>query len=147
MTGQHKFYILPAVYALLVKDHKVFLLRRANTAWANGNFTAPAGHVEAGETPVRAAVRELFEEAGVRAEEKDLEMVYTIFRKSNIDTYAELIFMVSKWEGEPKNNEPEKCDSADWFDLDDLPETTHPFLKIALADIQSGKKKYLEYNY
>jgi hypothetical protein len=30
--------------------------------------------------------------------------------------------LVPQWSGELVNNEPEKCESWEWFDLDDLPE-------------------------
>lgn len=30
-------------------------------------------------------------------------------------------FTVDRWNGEIKNNEPNKCDDLKWFDLDGLP--------------------------
>ena len=42
-----------------------YLLVRARTP--DGAWVFPKGHIEAGESPERAALREVFEEAGVRA--------------------------------------------------------------------------------
>ncbi|MFV0513837.1 MAG: NUDIX hydrolase [Jhaorihella sp.] len=52
--------------AVLVKDGHVLLARRSNMPDA-GLWGFPGGHVEPGETAMEAAVRELFEETGVRA--------------------------------------------------------------------------------
>lgn len=41
-------------------------------------FTTPCGHIEGNETPVQGAVRELWEESGIKAQEKDLEFLKTI---------------------------------------------------------------------
>ncbi len=50
-------------------DGKIFLTRRSmEKAYAPGKWENPAGHVQAGESPVNAIVRELFEETGIRIE-------------------------------------------------------------------------------
>lgn len=41
-------------------------------------MTTPCGHLEDGETPAQGAVRELWEESGIKAEEKDLKFLKTI---------------------------------------------------------------------
>lgn len=41
-------------------------------------FTTPCGHLEEGETPVQGAARELWEESGIKAKEKDLKFLKTI---------------------------------------------------------------------
>ena len=53
-----------AVAALIEKDGKVLLVRRANDP-QRGLWTLPAGFIDAGEDPVRAIERECLEETGL----------------------------------------------------------------------------------
>ena len=57
-----------ASIAVVRKDH-ILCLRRTDT----GKWTLPGGHFEPGETPVQAAIRELWEETGIEVEAKDLK--------------------------------------------------------------------------
>ncbi len=50
-------------------EGKIFLTRRSmEKSYAPGKWENPAGHVRAGEEPVDAVIRELFEETGIRVE-------------------------------------------------------------------------------
>lgn len=138
MSTKEKFYVRASAYCVLLKDNKVFLLRRANTGWADGQFAFPAGHIKEFETPRSAAVRELKEEAGVDAKIEDLKFAHALYRRSNIDVYADYIFVVEKWSGEPYNAEPTKADYGDWFDLEKLPGNTAPHIVHILENIRAG---------
>ena len=59
---------------------------------------------------------------------------------------VEFFFLASKWENEPKNNEPEKCDHAEWFPLDNLPENLVPKMKFVLDQYAQGKT-FSEYDW
>lgn len=66
-----KYCVIPRVLILpFDADGRVLLIRGAATKkiWAN-LWNGPGGHVEAGETPLEAARRELKEETGLVAEE------------------------------------------------------------------------------
>lgn len=54
-----------AAAALIERDGKVLLVRRVNDP-ERGKWTLPAGFVDAGEDPARAAERECLEETGLR---------------------------------------------------------------------------------
>lgn len=48
------------------RSGRIFLTRRSmEKSYAPGKWENPAGHVQAGETPVQAVIRELFEETGI----------------------------------------------------------------------------------
>jgi len=57
---------VPAVLAVVARQGRVLLVRRANPPYA-GRWGFPGGHIEWGESTQAAAVRELQEETGVRA--------------------------------------------------------------------------------
>lgn len=67
------------VHVLLGNPADLLLLRRAGTGRADGLWAPPGGHLEAGELPRAAAVRELFEETGVVLREADLLPVAALF--------------------------------------------------------------------
>jgi 8-oxo-dGTP diphosphatase len=60
-----------AVAILLEQGSQILMVRRAVDP-ARGLWTLPAGFVDAGENPERAAERELFEETGLQAQVTDL---------------------------------------------------------------------------
>ncbi len=57
---------VPAVLAVVARQGRVLLVRRANPPDA-GRWGFPGGHIEWGESTQAAAIRELHEETGVRA--------------------------------------------------------------------------------
>lgn len=59
--------IIPAVSVAVVRGNTVLLVKRARPP-SQGLYAFPGGKVEAGETLQEAAVRELLEETGLRAE-------------------------------------------------------------------------------
>ena len=60
---------------LFVEDGKVLLVRQYRYAYGESLYELPAGKLESGEDPKCTALRELEEEAGVRAEELKLLFV------------------------------------------------------------------------
>lgn len=143
-----RYSLIPASYLLLIKNNKVFLLRRYNTGYHDGKYGLCAGHVEEKETFKEAIVREAKEEIGVDLKIKDLEVVhimqrYSVPNPTELRGRVDVFIKASKWKGEPKNMEPHKCDDAQWFLLDFLPKNTIPFIMEALKNIKD-KKIYSE---
>lgn len=139
---EERFKLNAAVYLLLIKDNKIVLLRRANTGWADGNYIVPSGHIDGNEPLTAAACREAREEAGVMIRPEDLQFVHVMHRKDiygDQKEYLDFFFAAAKWEGEPYNAEPGKCDDLRWFPLDALPETVLPFVKVVVDEYQSGE--------
>jgi 8-oxo-dGTP pyrophosphatase MutT (NUDIX family) len=135
-----------AVHLFFATDGEVLMLRRHNTGWRDGEYSVPAGHVEAGETVTQAAVREAREEVGVALERAELDVVHVMHRagddgkghKSADEERIDFFVAVRAWAGEPANVEPDKCDDLRWFPLDALPENAIPYVRHALACWRAG---------
>jgi len=140
--------VIPTVYLILVKDNKILLSRRFNTGFADGKYSFPAGHLDNDEeTFKQAIIREAKEEIGV--EIVDLELVHVMHRKQLEPTNERrinLFFIASKWRGEPKIMEPNKCDDLSWFEIDKLPNNVIPYIKQAI-DCLKNKITYSEYGW
>jgi 8-oxo-dGTP pyrophosphatase MutT (NUDIX family) len=134
--------IIPAIYLVLKRKDHIFLLRRSHTGFQDGNYSFIAGHVEKGESPRSAVCREAKEEAGIVVKEHDLKFEQVLFRtsfskdKNAFDPSApdrvDLFFSTEKWQEEPTNTEPEKCDDMRWFLLAHLPENIFPIVESFL---------------
>ena len=121
MTARFSAHV--AVYIALVEGDRIFLLHRANTGYRDGEWAMPAGHVESGETPHEAALRELQEETGVSVLGDDLECAHCQYRlcgEGGAEAYVEYLFVCRRWNGTPGNAEPDKADACGWFDRDSL---------------------------
>jgi 8-oxo-dGTP diphosphatase len=131
------------VHLLFFRENQILLLRRFNTSFEDGNYSVPAGHLDGGETVRMAAIREAYEEIGVRIEIEDIAFATVMHRKSN-DTLAstgervDFFVQVNAWDGEPFNAEPNKCDELRWCNLDTLPENTIPYVKQAVQNFKNG---------
>lgn len=137
MTNE-KHLIHSAVYGILRKDNKIFLMRRFNTGYKDGFLTLPAGHIEKDELPKETMLRELEEETGLICDFESIIGVYAMHRISDSGrTYVDYYFGISKYNGNPEIKEPEKCDHIDWYDIEAIPENTLPHIKIALNHIKN----------
>lgn len=125
-----------AVFVFLIKEGKTFLLRRANTGWADGMLTVPSGHIEKGETVLEAAVKEVKEEAGVVVDPKNLDFMHVHYVG---DVYVNFYFKTTVWDGEPYLAEPELCSEVLWVPLDMIPEDTIFHLKHMLQNVSAGE--------
>lgn len=126
-----------AVHLFLLQDDRVLLLRRFNTGWEDGNYSVPAGHVDAGETVTAAAIREAFEEVGVSLRPQDAQVVHVMNRKSD-DERIDFFLRVSGWTGEIVNREPDKCDDLQWCPVTSLPGNLIPYVKQGLENFRDG---------
>lgn len=134
---RHKVFL--ACYLLLEKDGKVLLLRRFNTGYQDGNYTMVSGHIDEGETARLAMKREAKEEAGLDISQDDLKVVHVVHRKSPDREYIDFYLTAEKWDGPPKNMEPEKCDDMGWFDRGKLPENIIAYIPIVIQKIKNGE--------
>ena len=121
------------VHLFFFRENKVLLLRRFNTGFRDGEYSVPAGHLDGGETVIAAAAREAEEEIGVRIDEKDT-IFSSVMHRIEGDERIDFFVHVHKWQGEPFNAEPEKCDHLCWADVDQLPANTIPYVRRAIEN-------------
>lgn len=105
-----------AVHVLVADGDDLLFLLRAGTGYADGQWSVPAGHVEAGESATAAAVRECAEEIGVEIDPADLELALVQHKRGPIDgdERIDLFFRAARFGGEPENREPAKCARIRW---------------------------------
>jgi 8-oxo-dGTP diphosphatase len=108
------------VNVLLIKNNKLLLGTRLNAIHA-GTWGAPGGHLEAGETPTTCAIREVKEETDLDLVNVELLTCITGLFKEIDTPYQSYFVLGTPKDGEPKVIEPHKCESWQWFDLDNLP--------------------------
>lgn len=132
---EDRLSIKAAVFVVLERDGKIFMLRRSNTGWGDGKWTVPSGHVEKGQTIVAAAQAEAFEETTVTIAAEDLEFLHTQYL---LDRYANYYFKATKWEGEPEIGEPHLASECGWFSYEKIPEDTIVQILEVLNEVKEG---------
>lgn len=134
----HRFALPVAVHLLLFNGDKVLLLRRANTGYADGQWSVPAGHLDGGEGVVAAAVREAHEEIGIGLEPEAV-LVVGVLHARDTDEYIHYFVLARTWTGTVRNAEPAKCDALRWYPLSGLPERMVPYVRRGLENALAGK--------
>jgi 8-oxo-dGTP diphosphatase len=124
------------VGVMIFKDGKVLLGKRKGSH-GDGEYAFPGGHVEYMESFEECARRETLEECGL-----EIENVRFLF-VANVKQYAPKHYVhltvVADWKsGEPRALEPDKCESWDWYGMNDLPE---PLFSLCTLSFESYKDK------
>ena len=113
----------------------------------DGYLCAPGGHVEPGETPKIAAIREVKEELGLTLIPDDLKFLCVAARINPSAEYVAYEFIVKVKGLKPKNAEKNKCSELVWAELDNLPSDLIPDFREVIEQSIIGDKKYLELGY
>ena len=140
---KERFKLMPAACVILKKDNQILLHKRQNTGFQDGTYSIIGGGVDGNETVRQAAIREIKEEIGVNVKKEDLKIIHVLHTKSERpdDPSGECVvffFETEKWDGEPKNMEPEKHECIKWFDVNNLPENLMPTGKQILDKVKEG---------
>lgn len=145
----NRFQVIPAAYVLLIEPthdgsaDRVLLSFRPGTGYMDEHWAfGAAGHVEAGESVLAAAVRETREELGVELGASDLEPLTVMHRTAGngdpIDERVDFFFATRTWIGDPERREPHKAAALEWFPLDDLPDPVVPHELEVLEHLLAG---------
>lgn len=122
------------VGGLLVEGGSVLLChRRPDRPWYPDVWDVPGGHLEEGEAPAEALVRELGEELGVVAAATAMSSV-AVLRDGAVVLH---LLRVRGWVGEPNNADPEEHDEVRWIGIDDLVrlKLAHPALLAVFVEV------------
>ena len=126
------FSVPVSVHLMLINDNKILLMRRKDTGFADGFYSMPAGKLEPKESVENAIIREVEEEININIKNETLKTIQVMNRNGSDRERIDYFFTVDRWSGELKNNEPNKCDDLKWFDINNLPENTIPYIKEAI---------------
>ncbi|MGP9782326.1 NUDIX hydrolase [Glutamicibacter sp. AOP12-B1-11] len=129
--------LTPVSYVIVRDRNRVLLQRRQGTGYLDGYWsTAAAGHVEAGESAIQAAVRETREELGIELDAMQLKPLTTVHRPQSSNETAggriDFFFECTTWTGVPQIMEPHKTSALTWFDLCELPGKVVPHERYIL---------------
>lgn len=128
------------VNCLILKDNKLLVMYHNKS----GQIAVPGGHIESGETPIQAGIRELSEELGIKVtgikflfKSKPIKQRYQgkFVRRKHIN-----MCLVTSFEGKIKNNEPDKCSWIKFMSTKELSQVHNPSWALYYA------VKFLEEN-
>src|SRR5580704_10647282 len=109
------------VLGALIQNNRLLLGHRTAARGAYPNaWDLPGGHVESGEAPLDALVRELSEEVGVlisRPTAPPLAVLYPLVQEPRVEL---AIWIVTEWTGQVTNSAPNEHDELRWFRADEL---------------------------
>ncbi|MGW4240926.1 NUDIX hydrolase [Nocardia sp. NPDC004722] len=127
------------VHLLLRRGNRVLFGQRQNTGFEDGAWHLPSGHLEADESVVDALIREAEEEVGVEIRPEDVHFAHVMHNSSSGGRMA-FFFSVDAWDGDPVNQEPDKCSELDWFSLNALPDHLIAYCRTALDHIAADEQ-------
>ena len=126
-----------AVHLILMREDQILLLRRYNTGYHDGEYSVPAGHLDGNETVRDAAAREANEEIGIRIEVSDI-IFSSVMHRVEDDERVDFFVHIQKWDGEPFNAEPNKCDDLRWVNVNQMPDNLNPYVERAIQNHLNG---------
>ena len=145
-----RYRVVPAAYVVLLRAgdggrDEALLQLRTGTGFMDGHWACgAAGHVEAGESVLEAAVREAHEELGVHLAPTDLLPLTTLHRTGatgrTVDERVDFFLACRRWEGEPRLREAKAADLR-WVSLDaldSLPGPVVPHERLVLSALAAG---------
>jgi 8-oxo-dGTP diphosphatase len=122
MTDEKTIKVGLGLYILNDRGQVLLGLRKAKHG--EGTWCPPGGHLKYGESFEEGAVREAFEETGIRVNPADVRVagVTNDFFTESGKHYVTINLTTRSFAGEPRIAEPDKCAGWQWFDPDMLPE-------------------------
>ncbi len=128
-----------AVHLFLVRNDEILLLLRSNTGYEDGNYSVIAGHLDGGEGVFEAMRREAREEAGIELDRDATSVCGVMHRCAPGSERIDFFLTATRWRGDLRNLEPEKCDELRWTPLNRLPGNTVAYVAAAIQTWRRGE--------
>jgi 8-oxo-dGTP pyrophosphatase MutT (NUDIX family) len=123
------------VVGALVRAGRVLLVHRSPHRRAFPDvWDLPGGHIEAGESELRALARELHEELGVQIAPGSASHLCRLTADGAEELVLLSAWLVGDWQGTPANAAPDEHDAIRWFPLGELPPLAHGSMGSVLVD-------------
>jgi len=121
---------------ILYNKGKILLLKQ--TKPNGGNYTLIGGTIENDEFAKASLIRESKEEAGLKLEPEDLQLVHVLHKKSSSEQRLTLYFKATRWDGKLRAREHKKFEDVAWFPLSDLPSKLTNTVQHVLKEYRKG---------
>lgn len=123
------------VVGALVREGRVLLAHRSPNRPAYPDvWDLPGGHIETGESELRALTREMHEELGVQIGTRSVSHLCRLNAGRGGESVLLSAWLVGDWHGTPKNLAPDEHDAIRWFRPEELPPLAHGLLDTVLVD-------------
>lgn len=130
--------VRPAVgIGVMIRRGNQILLGKRRRAHGAGEYGWPGGGLAFGEALDEAVRREALEEAGLVVLESQLVCISNVVEYGR--HYLDVEFEVTSFHGEPEVREPNRTESWNWYDIDNLPSPLFKPCVYAMASLKSGK--------
>ena len=123
---------------LLLQNHGRLLLLK-QTKPNGGNYTLVGGTIERKEYAAETLIRESWEEAGIRLQKSDLELVHVLHKRSRKEHRIVLYFRAYHYKGSPESKELKKFENVEWWPLKELPHNLTGTVRHVLKAYNNGK--------
>ncbi|MBM0276054.1 NUDIX domain-containing protein [Micromonospora tarensis] len=109
------------VCGALMENDAVLLVHRSPTRRAYPDlWDLPGGHVEAGESELKALAREMHEELGVHVVADSASRLGDLRAGSGEDAVRVGVWHIGAWVGSPTNRAPEEHDDIAWVRISQM---------------------------
>lgn len=143
-----RYTVRVACYMFIFVGKNVLLMKRDNSTCYGGFYSVPSGHLDENESPLQCAIRETFEETGIRINEAEFSSVIHRVGKNppkgcqSID-YMDFFFVCRSFTGVPKIMEPDKCSEIKYVDFNELPINFIPYVKFGMDNLFGDNLEHL----
>jgi len=125
---------------MIFKNGEVLLGKRKGSH-GSGEYAFPGGHLEHSESFEECAKREVMEECGI--EIKNIEFLFVANVLDYLPKHYVHLTLTAEWKsGEVIVKEPEKCESWDWYPLNEIPEPMFKLCQLSFESYNNGKNYY-----
>lgn len=128
--------------AIIERDGKILIARRAKNDSLLGKWEFPGGKLEEGETLQECLKRELFEELGINAQVGEYFCTSSFSDKNSL--FDMCVFKVSFFSGEPTLYEHSEIAWVTTVELSDyeMPEPDLPIVKLLQKNQECGSRNF-----